>query len=87
MAAESNIEVSDLYLVVKPKVVVVDDGKSMLESMYSSMSSSMQLAQDCLEQEQRTLNAQQQQQAAAMKGLDTFAMTIDNRKLVLVWWL
>jgi autophagy-related protein 2 len=50
----------------------------MLESMWSSMSSSMQLAQECLEK-----NEDEEAAAAAtsnMEGLEKFAQTIDNSK-------
>lgn len=52
----------------------------MLESMWSSMSSSMQLAQECLEK-----NEDEEAAATAsnsnMEGLEKFAQTIDNSKL------
>jgi hypothetical protein len=52
-------------------------GTTMLESMWSSMSSSMQLAQECLER-----NSDEEAAAAAntsgMEGLEKFAQTIDN---------
>lgn len=50
----------------------------MLESMWSSMSSSMQLAQECLEK-----NEDEEAAAASntpMEGLEKFAQTIDNSK-------
>lgn len=54
-------------------------GTTMLESMWSSMSSSMQLAQECLEKkndcEDVVLTA-----SNSMEGLEKFAQTIDNSK-------
>lgn len=53
-------------------------GTTMLESMWSSMSSSMQLAQECLEK------SEDEEAAAAtsnMEGLEKFAQTIDNSKM------
>lgn len=48
----------------------------MLESMWSSMSSSMQLAQDCLEKEGETPLLP----ANTIEGLERFAQLIDNGK-------
>lgn len=75
MSEDGYIEIANLYLAVKPRPIYATDGKSVLESMFSSMSSSMQLAQDCMERERLTpANVQ----ATAMEGLEKFAMTIDN---------
>lgn len=75
MSEDGYIEIANLYLAVKPRPIDATDGKSVLESMFSSMSSSMQLAQDCMERERLTpANVQ----ATAMEGLEKFAMTIDN---------
>jgi autophagy-related protein 2 len=46
----------------------------MLESMWSSMSSSMQLAQECLEKNEDEESAG----TSTMEGLEKFAQTIDN---------
>lgn len=58
-------------------------GTTMLESMWSSMSSSMQLAQECLER-----NEDEEVATAAtssgMDGLEKFAQTIDNSELRLI---
>lgn len=48
----------------------------MLESMWSSMSSSMQLAQECLEKNED----QELAESSSMEGLEKFAQTIDNSK-------
>uniref|UniRef100_A0A182TI53 Autophagy-related protein 2 n=1 Tax=Anopheles melas TaxID=34690 RepID=A0A182TI53_9DIPT len=50
LAKDSSIEVSNLMISLRPKARPTD-GTSMLESMWSSMSSSMQLAQEYLERE------------------------------------
>ena len=75
MTEDGYVEITHLYLAVKPRPLKATDGKSVLECMFSSMSSSMQLAQDCMEREHLT---QASVQAAAMEGLGQFAMTIDN---------
>lgn len=77
MAEDGYMEITNLYLAIKPRPIeqATTDGKSVLESMFSSMSSSMQLAQDCMEKERIT---QANVQATAMEGLEKFAMTIDN---------
>lgn len=53
----------------------------MLESMWSSMSSSMQLAQECLEKNGSEDNEIEMQSPSNMEGLEKFAQTIDNSKL------
>uniref|UniRef100_A0A182PNM0 Autophagy-related protein 2 n=1 Tax=Anopheles epiroticus TaxID=199890 RepID=A0A182PNM0_9DIPT len=50
LAKDSSIEVSNLMISLRPKARPTD-GTSMLESMWSSMSSSMQLAQEYMERE------------------------------------
>jgi autophagy-related protein 2 len=52
----------------------------MLESMWSSMSSSMQLAQECLERNGNEDVEIEMQSASSMDGLEKFAQTIDNSK-------
>lgn len=56
----------------------------MLESMWSSMSSSMQLAQECLEKNEEEEAAAASANAASLEGLETFAQTIDNSKSFVV---
>ncbi|CRL03003.1 CLUMA_CG016444, isoform A [Clunio marinus] len=77
MSEDSFVEVSDLRLCLRPQARAKDDGTSMLESMWSSMSSSMQLAQECLEknEDEETVTAQS---SSNMEGLEKFALTIDN---------
>lgn len=79
MSEDSSIEVTGLSINLKP-LARQKDGTSMLESMWSSMSSSMQLAQDCLEKEGSGLSA-----AKKMEGLECFAQTIDNGKHI--WFI
>lgn len=81
MSEDSSIELTDLYFELRPKSRP-KDGASMIESMWSSMSSSMQLAKDCLEHEG---NAGGGSGAAGaqnppMEGLERFAQIIDNGK-------
>jgi autophagy-related protein 2 len=53
-------------------------GTTMLESMWSSMSSSMQLAQECLEKNE---DAEFEIPSNSnLEGLEKFAQTIDNSK-------
>lgn len=63
-----------------PPVICADT--TMLESMWSSMSSSMQLAQECLER-----NGDEEAAAATantpMEGLEKFAQTIDNSEFLI----
>lgn len=54
----------------------------MLESMWSSMSSSMQLAQECLEKNGSEDNETEMQSQSNMEGLEKFAQTIDNSKII-----
>uniref|UniRef100_A0A7G3AGM6 Autophagy-related protein 2 n=1 Tax=Lutzomyia longipalpis TaxID=7200 RepID=A0A7G3AGM6_LUTLO len=75
MTEDSYIEVSGLYLALKPKPTA-KEGQSVLESMWSSMSSSMQLAQDCMDRDGENLS--QNVQMTAMEGIERFAQIIDN---------
>jgi autophagy-related protein 2 len=76
MIADSYIQVTGLNITFRPKARQTD-GTSMLESMWSSMSSSMQLAQECLEKEGELPNLLTAQ-ANPMEGLERFAHTIEN---------
>ncbi len=51
----------------------------MLDSMFSSMTTSMQLAQECLKQEPSE-GEQQAENAQTFEGLDMFAQTIEAGK-------
>lgn len=82
MSEDSSIEVTDLYFELRPKSRP-KDGASMIESMWSSMSSSMQLAKDCFEHEGSGVGGGGSTTGAqnpAMEGLERFAQIIDNGK-------
>lgn len=72
MSEDSFVEITELYFELRPKCRP-KDGASMIESMWSSMSSSMQLAKDCLEHESGPNPTNQ-----PMEGLERFAQIIDN---------
>lgn len=76
MSEDSHFEVSNLCVTLRP-IARLKDGTSVLESMWSSMSSSMQLAQDCLGNEDLELG-RDVQESNAMEGLERVAQTIDN---------
>lgn len=77
MNKDSFVEVSGLFVAVRPLPRDNEDGASMIESMWSSVCSSMQLAQDCMEKED-FVPPQVEQAANAMEGLERFAQIIDN---------
>lgn len=84
LAKDSSIEVTNLSISVRPKARSTD-GTSMFESMWSSMSSSMQLAQECLEREGGGSGGGGQETptnapATTIEGLEKFAQIIDNGK-------
>lgn len=58
----------------------------MLESMWSSMSSSMQLAQECLEKNGGEDIEIEMQSPSSMEGLEKFAQTIDNSELIYYYY-
>ncbi|KAM3960547.1 LOW QUALITY PROTEIN: autophagy-related protein 2 homolog A-like [Aphomia sociella] len=68
---DSVVEVSGLTLTVQPKVRA-EPASSMLESMWSSMSSSMQLAAECLRDEDGP------QETTPVEGIEMFAHAIDS---------
>nr|CAD7441323.1 unnamed protein product [Timema bartmani] len=75
LSDSSFVEVKGLTLTVQPKQRA-DTGTSMFESMWSSMTSSLQLAKDCFKQERAdTKDAQESQ---PLEGLELFAQTIDS---------
>lgn len=75
MSEDSFIEITGLYFELRPKSRRKDCA-SVIESIWSSMSSSMQLARDCLEQEGGlSVGAAPN---APMEGLERFAQVIDN---------
>lgn len=68
----SFVEVKGLAFTVQPKQRA-DSGTSMFESMWSSMTSSMQLAEECLKQ-----GSSDEKEAEPLEGLELFAQTIDS---------
>ncbi|CAG4954291.1 unnamed protein product [Parnassius apollo] len=68
---DSIVEVNGLSLTVQPKVRA-EPVSSMLESMWSSMSSSMQLAAECLREEAGP------QESNPVEGIEMFAHAIDS---------
>uniref|UniRef100_T1GM85 Autophagy-related protein 2 n=1 Tax=Megaselia scalaris TaxID=36166 RepID=T1GM85_MEGSC len=74
---DSSIEVTNLQISLKPKPRETD-GASMLESMWSSVSSSMQLAKECLEKEGTGADVNQLNAQNPIEGLEKFAQTIEN---------
>ncbi|XP_012255190.2 autophagy-related protein 2 homolog A [Athalia rosae] len=68
----SYVEVTGLRLTVQPRQRI-DTGASMFESMWSSMTSSMQLAQECLQHD-----ATGTETAQPLEGLELFAQAIDS---------
>lgn len=75
MMKDSFVEVDGLCIALRPLARDAEDGASMFESMWSSISSSMQLAQDCLDKEELPIYAVQ---SSPMDGLERFAQIIDN---------
>lgn len=82
MNKDSFVEVDGLFVSMRPLARDTgddddDDCASMIESMWSSVCSSMQLAQDCMERED--IGPTQVEPAAnAMEGLERFAQIIDS---------
>lgn len=76
MTCDSAIEVADVVLCIRPvKRECGDDGTSMIESMWSSVSSSLQLAEEYMRQEENESDATAH---TTIGGLEKFAETIDN---------
>ena len=75
----SYVEVTGLRVTVQPKQRS-DTGTSMFESMWSnSMSSSMQLAQECLQQDNNAATSQ------GLEGVEIFAQRIDSSKFFKIY--
>lgn len=74
MSENSYVEICNLYIEIEPKNRP-KGGASMIESMWSSMSSSMQLARDCILQQEGEPPQNQQ-----LEGLERFAQVIDSGK-------
>ncbi|XP_013118571.2 autophagy-related protein 2 homolog B [Stomoxys calcitrans] len=75
MTSDSAIEVADVVLCIRP-VRREHDGTSMIESMWSSVSSSLQLAEEYMRQEENESDTNTTQ--TTIGGLEKFAETIDN---------
>ncbi|XP_049811820.1 autophagy-related protein 2 homolog A [Schistocerca nitens] len=75
LSSSSYVEVSGLVLTIQPKQRA-DSGTSMFESMWSSMTSSMQLAEECLKQ--ASPDGKSTDEAQPLEGLELFAQTIDS---------
>ncbi|XP_065221759.1 autophagy-related protein 2 homolog A [Planococcus citri] len=69
----SSVEVHGLNLVIQPKARSDCATSSVFESMWSSMTSSMQLAEECLKQTE-----QEQEPTNIVNGVEEFAKTIDS---------
>ncbi|KAK2581702.1 hypothetical protein KPH14_002189 [Odynerus spinipes] len=72
LSEASYVEVTSLRLTVQPRQRA-ETGTSMFESMWSSMTSSMQLAQECLQQDASGAGNTQ-----PLEGVELFAQTIDS---------
>ncbi|XP_039964190.1 autophagy-related protein 2 homolog A [Bactrocera tryoni] len=77
MSQCSCIDVEDVVISVRP-VQRKTNGTSMLESMWSSASNSMQLAEECMKQHDDDTEESNQVDAKSIPGLEKFAETIDN---------
>uniref|UniRef100_A0A1A9W3L6 Autophagy-related protein 2 n=1 Tax=Glossina brevipalpis TaxID=37001 RepID=A0A1A9W3L6_9MUSC len=74
MTSDSSIEADNVTLCFRP-VKRTHDGTSMLESMWSSVSSSLQLAEECMRQNEDEFDCSIPN---SIIGLEKFAETIDN---------
>lgn len=74
LSQASYVEVKGLRLTVQPRQRS-ETGTSMFESMWSSMTSSMQLAQECLQQDAANAG-----NAQPLEAVELFAQTIDSSK-------
>ncbi|XP_053954564.1 autophagy-related protein 2 homolog A [Anastrepha ludens] len=77
MSNSSYIEISDADISVRP-VQRRNIGTSMLESMWSSASNSMQLAEECMMQKDEENEDASEIDTKSIPGLEKFAETIDN---------
>lgn len=75
LSQASYMEVKGLRFTVQPRQRV-ETGTSMFESMWSSMTSSMQLAQECLQQEATNAG-----NAQPLEAVELFAQTIDSSNI------
>lgn len=75
---DSFVEVHDLSFTMRPLPCDNEDGASMIESMWSSRSSTMQMAQECLSADDIAAAQQAELASTAMDGLERFAQIIDG---------
>lgn len=75
MTNDSSLEISNLTITLRP-VTRFQSGTTMLESMWSSVSSSMQMAEECMKQQDDDVPFLNHNNA--LIGLEKFAETIDN---------
>ncbi|KAH8268782.1 hypothetical protein KR018_006644 [Drosophila ironensis] len=75
MTNDSSLEISNLTITLRP-VTRFQSGTTMLESMWSSVSSSMQMAEECMKQQDDDVPFMNHNNA--LLGLEKFAETIDN---------
>lgn len=80
LSQASYMEVKGLRFTVQPRQRV-ETGTSMFESMWSSMTSSMQLAQECLQQEATNAG-----NAQPLEAVELFAQTIDSSKILFYFY-
>lgn len=83
MTNDSSIEASDVVLCLRPVKRAHECHESMIESMWSSVSSSLQLAEECMRQEEEDDESActatgSSGQTGGIVGLEKFAETIDN---------
>ena len=83
MTNDSSIEASDVVLCLRPVKRLHEGHESMIESMWSSVSSSLQLAEECMRQDEDEEAAECNAsvtgtQGSSIVGLEKFAETIDN---------
>ncbi|BES90892.1 autophagy-specific gene 2 [Nesidiocoris tenuis] len=71
------VEVSGMQITIQPKQRP-DNAASMLESMWSSMASSIQLAAECLKNEPLPMEEKEGEKANSMEGLEIFAQAIES---------
>lgn len=76
LSQASYVEVKGLRLTVQPRQRI-ETGTSMFESMWSSMTSSMQLAQECLQQDAANAG-----NAQPLEAVELFAQTIDSSMIL-----
>lgn len=81
LSQASYVEVKGLRLTVQPRQRI-ETGTSMFESMWSSMTSSMQLAQECLQQDAANAG-----NAQPLEAVELFAQTIDSSKTLHLLYL